>query len=151
MFGADMNKLDGVVSDVSPQHVGADLLQHASLWESFIAAVQFLTRLPLATDSPVTPKALQRSPIFFPLVGAFIGLFTASVVGVACLVWPIWIAVLLALAIELRLTGAIHEDGVADFCDAFGGGWSREEILLILKDSRIGTYGALGIFVAIAL
>ena len=55
------------------------------------------------------------------------------------------------LAVEARLTGAFHEDAVADFCDAFGGGWTREEVLRILKDSRIGSYGALGLLFAIAL
>jgi adenosylcobinamide-GDP ribazoletransferase len=146
-----MSQLDNLIPDASQQHLAADLVEDASLWESFIAAVQFLTRLPLATKTPVTSGALQRSPRFFPLVGAFIGLFTATVIGFASSVWPIWIAVLVALAIELRLTGAMHEDGVADFCDAFGGGWTREETLLILKDSRIGTYGALGLLLAVVL
>jgi adenosylcobinamide-GDP ribazoletransferase len=57
----------------------------------------------------------------------------------------------LALAFEARLTGAFHEDALADFCDAFGGGWTREQTLEILKDSRIGTYGALGLGLGVVL
>lgn len=119
-------------------------------WAAMVTAVQFLTRIPIATTSP-TRDALQRAPLFFPLVGAAIGGVTAGVLWLAGLFWPVWIAVVLALAAELRLTGALHEDGVADFCDGFGGGWSRDEVLEILKDSRLGTYGVLGLGVAVAL
>jgi adenosylcobinamide-GDP ribazoletransferase len=61
------------------------------------------------------------------------------------------LAVIVALSLEAWLTGALHEDGVADFCDAFGGGWTRERTLAILADSRIGTFGALGLGLAVAL
>jgi len=67
------------------------------------------------------------------------------------MVWPAWVAVLLALAVEALLTGALHEDGVADFCDAFGGGWAREDIERILKDSRIGSYGMVGLLLGVGL
>ncbi len=146
-----MNEIDNVAPDVSQDNLAHNLEGDVSLWASFIAAVQFLTRLPLATETPVSPKALHRSAVFFPLVAAFLGIFTAVFIGVGCLVWPLWLAVLIALAAEMRLTGALHEDAVADFCDAFGGGWTREEVLMILKDSRIGAYGALGLFVAVSL
>ena len=146
-----MNELNNVVSQDGTAQGTPVLEQRASSWQSFLVAIQFLTRLPIATATPLSPTALHRSPIFFPLVGAMIGTFTATCIGVAFLIWPIWIAVLVALAAELRLTGAMHEDGVADFCDAFGGGWTREQVLTILKDSRIGAYGALGLFFALSL
>jgi adenosylcobinamide-GDP ribazoletransferase len=120
-------------------------------WAAFVAAVQFLTRVPLMPAMPISVVALKTAPLYFPLVGALIGVCTVVIAGAGSLVWPVWLAVLVALAVEARLTGALHEDAVADFCDAFGGGRSRDETLAILKDSRIGAYGALGIFLTIAL
>ncbi len=123
----------------------------AGQWAAFVAAVQFLTRVPLSPAAPTSVAALRTAPLYFPLVGALIGTFTAVIAGAGCLVWPVWLAVIAALAVEARLTGALHEDAVADFCDAFGGGRTRDEVLTILKDSRIGAYGALGLFLAVAL
>ena len=120
-------------------------------WAAFVAAVQLLTRVPLRIAASPSARAFRTAPVYFPLVGALVGTFTAAAAGVGCLVWPVWLAVVAALACEVRLTGAFHEDGVADFCDAFGGGRNRDEVLTILKDSRIGTYGALGLFLAVAL
>ncbi|MDB5339717.1 MAG: cobalamin-5-phosphate synthase CobS [Planctomycetaceae bacterium] len=120
-------------------------------WSAFLTAVQFLTRVPLPFSEPVSAAVLSRCPVYFPLVGGLIGVATSVVVGVAGLFWPVWLAVIVALAIEARLTGAFHEDAVADFCDAFGGGWTRDDVLRILKDSRIGSYGALGLGIAVAL
>ena len=129
----------------------AALAEQPSRWAAFAAAVQFLTRIPLPAGSHASPAALRRCPVYFPLVGALIGVVTTVVVGATSLVWPVWLAVLIALAVEARLTGALHEDAVADFCDAFGGGWTRDDVLTILKDSRIGTYGALGLGLAVTL
>lgn len=120
-------------------------------WQSFVAAVQFLTRVRLGGSSYVASAALRQAPIFFPLVGTLIGLSTAGAVALGGLFWPAWLAVSLALAFEARLTGALHEDALADFCDAFGGGWTREQTLEILKDSRIGSYGATALILGILL
>lgn len=117
-----------------------------------IAAAQFLTRIRLPTSAPgADADTLRRSPVYFPLVATLIGAFTAALIGLGSRFWPVWLAVPFALAVEARLTGALHEDAVADFCDAFGGGWTREEVLRILKDSRLGSYGALGLALAVAL
>ena len=88
---------------------------------------------------------------YFPAVGALIGLATGSVIACALHFWPPAVAVVLGLAFEAVLTGGLHEDAVADFCDAFGGGWTREDILRILKDSRVGSFGALGLGLAVLL
>jgi adenosylcobinamide-GDP ribazoletransferase len=121
-------------------------------WKAFVTAVEFLTRVPLSSSAVAkTPAELRRCPRYFALVGGLIGLFTAALAGVFSVVWPPWLAALVALAAEARLTGALHEDGVADFCDAFGGGWTRDDVLTVLKDSRIGSFGALGLFLAIAI
>jgi adenosylcobinamide-GDP ribazoletransferase len=121
---------------------------------AFLAAVAFLTRLPvLSPEGPaeVALEDLRRGVVYFPLVGGLVGLTTAGVVIGAQQLWAPWPAVLLGLAWEAWLTGAFHEDAVADFCDAFGGGWTAEDVLRILKDSRIGTYGALGLMLAVLL
>ncbi len=123
-----------------------------SLWRAWLTAIGFLTRLPVgrAAHSP-TSADLNRAPVFFPLVGGAIGAFVASLSFAGCQIWSPSIAVIVALTAELLLTGAFHEDALADFCDAFGGGSSREDVLRILKDSRIGAFGAVSLFVGILI
>jgi adenosylcobinamide-GDP ribazoletransferase len=119
---------------------------------ALLGAVGFLTRCPLPrriTESD--PRTLRQSVAYFPLVGALVGCITAGVAAGFDFLWPAWLAVLLALAVEARLTGAFHEDAVADFFDGFGGGWTRDDVLRILKDSRIGSYGVVALTLAILL
>src|SRR5262249_35076298 len=121
---------------------------------AFVAAVQFLTRVPvpnLCRDAEEATAALRRGVVYLPLVGGLVGLGTAGVIVANSYLWPPWIAVALGLAWEAWITGALHEDAVADFCDGFGGGWTREEVLDILKDSRVGTYGTIGLMLALFL
>lgn len=124
-------------------------------WMPPLLAVQFLTRLPVPGLSRLTAEqaryGLSRSVIWFPLVGALVGVITAAVLVTSSHIWPRAIAVIIALVIEARLTGAFHEDAVADFCDAFGGGCDAESTQRIMKDSRIGSYGALGLMLAVGL
>ncbi|GAA0468602.1 adenosylcobinamide-GDP ribazoletransferase [Parasphingorhabdus litoris] len=124
-------------------------------WIPPLLAVQFLTRLPVPWLNGLTSKqarfGLSRAVIWFPLVGALVGAITAAVLVTSAHIWPRAVAVIIALAVEARLTGAFHEDAVADFCDAFGGGQDAESTLRIMKDSRIGSYGALGLFFAVGL
>jgi adenosylcobinamide-GDP ribazoletransferase len=94
---------------------------------------------------------LRSSAVFFPLVGGLIGLWTGFVIWAAAHVWPMPVAVLVGLVTEAVLTGALHEDAVADCCDGFGGGESREDVLRIMKDSRIGSFGMLGLTLAVLL
>jgi adenosylcobinamide-GDP ribazoletransferase len=119
-----------------------------------VLAVQFLTRLPMQGADRLTSEqvaiGLVRAVAWFPLVGALIGAITASVALVALSLWPPLVAVAISLVIEARLTGAFHEDAVADFCDAFGGGLAADDVRRIMKDSRIGSYGALGLILAVA-
>lgn len=121
---------------------------------AFITAVQFLTRVPIkgGVDGPEDDRTLLVDAVgYFPLVGAMIGLATGTAVYATGQIWNPWIAIGLALTVEALLTGGFHEDAVADTCDAFGGGWTREQTLTILKDSRVGSYGALGLILAIGL
>ncbi|PIE22696.1 MAG: adenosylcobinamide-GDP ribazoletransferase [Planctomycetota bacterium] len=118
----------------------------------FLTAVQFLTRLPVpGGNKPAGPEVFQRVVIYLPLVGLLIGAITALVFGSASLVFNPLLAAAIAVAVEMLVTGAFHEDAVADYFDAFGGGWSKEDILRILKDSRIGSYGASALIAALLL
>ena len=102
--------------------------------------------------SPAAVHAgLSSAVSWFPLVGALVGAVTAAVAIGAAQFWPAFVAVPLALMVEARLTGAFHEDAVADFCDAFGGGQTPDDVRRIMKDSRIGSYGALGLVLAVTL
>lgn len=124
-------------------------------WAPPLLAVQFLTRVPVPGTQRLSgdqvAAGLVRAVGWFPLVGAGIGAVTAGVALAAAGLWPAAVAVLIALAVEARLTGAFHEDAVADLCDAFGGGATPDDVRRIMKDSRVGSYGALGLVLAIAL
>ncbi len=105
----------------------------------FLGAVQFLTILPIRgrTSSP------GEAALFFPLVGALVG---------ACAGAAMWFSnALFALTAMIVITGCLHEDGLADVADAVRAGRSREKMMEILKDSRIGTYGAIALILSIAI
>ncbi|MDH4392220.1 MAG: adenosylcobinamide-GDP ribazoletransferase [Aquabacterium sp.] len=113
-------------------------------------ALQFLTRVPVRFRQ-FDPQWLQDCARHFPLVGAGVGLFGAVVLLAALQVWPAPVAVALAMAATVWLTGGFHEDGLADTCDGLGGAVDRARALLIMKDSRLGSYGALGLLLTLAL
>ena len=113
--------------------------------EYFFEAVRFFTRLPVPAWVGHSSEALQRSSRYFPAVGLIVGGVAALVFVATSFFWPTTLAVLAAMASTLLLTGAFHEDGWGDMVDGFGGGWDKAQILTIMKDSRIGSYGAIGI------
>ena len=114
------------------------------------AAVTFLTRLRLR--SPVRGAAdLAPAVPWFPVVGGLIGLAVGAVhVGAAALMPPLMAAAIAVMA-GLLLTGALHEDGLADTADGIGGGWSAEERLEIMRDPRHGTYGVLALIASVGV
>ncbi len=114
----------------------------------FLGAAQFLTRVPLRLARPV---AHERVVPWFPVVGSLIGLAVGGVAAAASLVVGPTLAAGLGVTTGLLVTGAFHEDGLADVADAFGGGWTVEERLAILKDSRHGTYGVAAMVSSILL
>lgn len=114
------------------------------------AAFGFLTRLPVADREPMTAARLSRAALWAPVVGLVVGGVMGGVRLLADLVLDPAPATLLALLAAILLTGALHEDGLADVADAVGAHVSRERRLEILRDPRIGTYGALAIAFAIA-
>jgi adenosylcobinamide-GDP ribazoletransferase len=114
-------------------------------------AVAFLTRLPMPHPDGAMPANFVRAHRMFPLVGALIG----AAVGLLCLGLraigvPDLAAAALALGGGAILTGALHEDGLADIADGFGGGRTRESKLEIMRDSRLGTYGSMVLLVSFA-
>ena len=121
----------------------------AEEWAIFLLAVQFLTRLPVRTEW--SDARMAATPRWYPLVGALVGGFAALVYWVAALALPPVLAVLLSVAAGVIVTGALHEDGFADCCDGLGGSASRERALEIMRDSRLGTYGALGLGLLLAI
>jgi adenosylcobinamide-GDP ribazoletransferase len=116
-----------------------------------LLAVQFLTRVPVPAWVGYRDEWLHQCARHFPLVGLCVGAVAALVLLVAAALWPWPLAVLLSMAATLVLTGAFHEDGLADTYDALGGVVSREKALLIMKDSRLGTYGTVALVMMLAL
>ena len=107
----------------------------------FLAAVKFLTRLRVPSG-PYEEHALAPAVKFFPVVGLLIGLGGAFLYFLLAPHLPVIIVALLVVIYLVAITGCLHEDGLADAADGFGGGWSRDQVLAIMRDSRIGTYGA---------
>lgn len=118
--------------------------------ELFFTALGFFTRLPVPGWVPYSAERLQQAPRYLPLVGLIVGSLCAGVWWLCAQLWSPWLAVLLSLAFSLRLTGCFHEDGWADSCDGLGGGWEKSQILAIMKDSRIGSYGVAGLGLMLA-
>jgi adenosylcobinamide-GDP ribazoletransferase len=117
----------------------------------FLIALQFLTRIPVGPIRDLPQDWLVRSVKCMPLVGALIGVVAGGVLLVSAAFFPEPLPVVIGLAMAIALTGAMHEDGLADTVDAMGGGADRERTLEIMKDSRIGTFGALALVVVLAL
>jgi adenosylcobinamide-GDP ribazoletransferase len=120
-----------------------------------LIALQFYTRIPvtgnLAQWSDYSPARLSISTRYFTLVGIVVGAMSAATYWIAHLFFQNAIAVVLSVAIGVLITGAFHEDGWADFCDAFGGYNNRSKTLEIMTDSRIGSYGAIGLALLLLL
>ncbi|HRE02556.1 MAG TPA: adenosylcobinamide-GDP ribazoletransferase, partial [Ilumatobacteraceae bacterium] len=119
---------DGLGKARSGQRVGAGL----------VGALRFLTRVSIPGPGDVDHRDVVP---WFPVAGALIGAVVGTIAVGLGEILPAPLAATLAVVAGLLITGAFHEDGLADVADAFGGGWNREQRLAILKDSRHGTYG----------
>ena len=113
--------------------------------EYFFGALRFFTRLPVPAWVGHSSEALERATRYFPAVGLLVGAIAASIFSVTSTLWPTTLAVLASMASTLYLTGGFHEDGWSDMVDGFGGGWEKAQILAIMKDSRIGSFGAMAL------
>lgn len=116
----------------------------------FLTTLQFYTRIPVCWRKE-EPEDLGASSRYLPVVGWLVGGLSGVVALLTSEVWGVPVGVLLGVTVGVMLTGALHEDGFADLCDGFGGGWSRENILRIMKDSRLGTFGVLGLLLLLGL
>lgn len=114
----------------------------------FFTALMFFTRIPCGRWAGSSQDDLNRASRYFPWVGALVGAFGAGVYWLSHQFFPQEVAVLLSMVATLLLTGAFHEDGLADAADGLGGGWEKEQVLTIMQDSRLGSYGALAILMA---
>ncbi len=109
------------------------------------AALTLFTRIPFWKWTDTPSEAYPSAVVFWPLAGWLTGAVTAGVFSGLSFLLPTLPAIILALVARLLLTGALHEDGLADVCDGFGGGRDKESVLRIMKDSHIGTYGTIGL------
>lgn len=111
----------------------------------FFTALMFYTRIPVPQSTGFTSENLNRASRYLPLVGLIVGGTGALTFMAAHTVFSQPLSLLFSLGAMVLLTGAFHEDALSDFCDGFGGGYSKEQILTIMKDSRVGTYGVTGL------
>ena len=117
----------------------------------FATALMFFTRIPVPFTIPYSSEIMNKSQKYFAWVGLVIGLINAVIVYLSTMLFNLEIGIVLMMISSVLLTGAFHEDGFTDMCDSFGGGYGKEKILTIMKDSRVGAYGTIGIILLLAL
>lgn len=116
----------------------------------FLAALAFLSRLPVPGAAGFDARDVGRATLLFPAVGALLGLLQAAAASALHGLPPMLAAVLL-VALSALVTGALHLDGLADMIDGFGGGRTREDVLRIMRDHVIGAYGAVALILLVAV
>ncbi len=120
-------------------------------FQAFLMALLFYTRFPVSRWVGFSESLQKRSIVYLPIVGWVVGGYAALLFFLSFLILPLSVSVLISMIGTLHITGAFHEDGWADICDGFGGGWSKEQVLTIMKDSRLGTFGVIGLCSVLAL
>ncbi|MEZ8818545.1 adenosylcobinamide-GDP ribazoletransferase [Vibrio sp. 10N.222.54.A1] len=118
-------------------------------WELFALAMGFFSRLPMPKNTPYSTERMNRSGRYFSTVGLLLGVLCGGVFLLLDAILPSAVAIFLMMSFSLMLTGAFHEDGLTDMADGIGGGMTLERRLTIMKDSRIGTYGASALIMAL--
>ncbi len=111
----------------------------------------FYTRIPCPKGTGGNSEHLKKSIRYFPLIGWIVGSVAAGIFIASDLVLDEVFTMFIPVLVSVLLTGAFHEDGLADICDGFGGGWTKKDILTIMKDSRIGTYGTIAVVLSILI
>ncbi len=115
----------------------------------FLLSLQFLTRIPVPASNLYSAERLNASARYYPLIGFIVGALCAGLFWALSLSLPPYLALALSMAASLLITGAFHEDGLADTFDGIGGGHDRDQALTIMKDSRLGTYGTAALCMAL--
>ncbi len=115
----------------------------------FLGAVAFMTRLPVPQKMQCGPEALSSAAVFFPLVGLLVSAGAIILNHVFSRFVAHDVAIVIVLVFLVAITGGLHEDALADAADGFGGGWGKDQILNIMRDSRVGSFGALAIALAL--
>ena len=118
---------------------------------TFLTAMMFFTRIPCPKWVDHNPEILSKSAKYFSLVGVLIGAIGALVFLASSYMFSNEISILFSMLATIYATGAFHEDGFADVCDGFGGGWTKDKILAIMKDSTLGTYGVIGLILILSI
>ncbi len=116
-----------------------------------LIAIGFFTRIPIPEGIAFSTQRLNHANRYFGLVGLLVGVFSAGIYVISSWLFPIPVAILLSMAASVFITGAFHEDGLADVFDGFGGGMTVEKKLTIMKDSRLGTYGTAALMLSLLL
>ena len=111
----------------------------------FFTALMFYTRIPCPSNINHNAESLNNASRYFSLIGWIVGGLSFLVFYTSSILFDQSISVILSLITGILITGAFHEDGLADVVDGFGGGWTKQKILDIMKDSRIGAFGAISI------
>jgi adenosylcobinamide-GDP ribazoletransferase len=117
----------------------------------FFTALMFYTRIPCPSYTDHSEEYLNKATRYFPLIGWIVGAGVVLTIYLLHFILPLPICVILSLATSVLMTGSFHEDGFADVCDGFGGGWTQAKILEIMKDSRVGTYGVVALIILFLL
>jgi len=117
----------------------------------FFTSLMFFTRLPCPKWVDHSPEYFRESARYLPLVGIIVGLIGAIVYSLSSLIFPKSISILLSMVSTIYVTGAFHEDGLSDMVDGFGAGWTKTDILKIMKDSHTGTYGVIALLSVLSL
>ncbi len=118
---------------------------------TLISAITFFTRIPIPLKGIEFQVYSNRIAIYLPLIGWIVGGLGVIVFSISRLILPSSLSLLISIVATIWITGAFHEDGFADVCDGFGGGYTKDKILSIMKDSRLGTYGTIGLIAILAL
>ncbi len=118
--------------------------------DRFLTALAFLTRIPVRNASG-TPEAIGHSTSVFPVIGALVGAAEVFVLWTCRPAMPPTLTATVIVLTGILLTGALHLDGLADMVDGFGGGRTRDDVLRIMRDHQIGTYGAIALLMMLLL
>ena len=144
-FGHDGNHSRDEVAEEIEEFLSENNLTIRSEFWCFTNIFTFVTTLPCPAHwAEIHPGFLMKGMCHFPVVGAIVGVLVSQVFDLGHLLWelPVVLAATLSTVVSLKITGCLHEDGLADTADGMGGGWTRQQILRIMSDSRLGTFGS---------